>query len=54
MKTELVFGGRWLEVEVPDGAKLVSPWYGLVKLKIPENQKKLWKMGLAIRLILIH
>lgn len=46
MKTELVFGDRWIEAEFPDEAKLVSPGYGVVKLEIPENQEKAVESGI--------
>jgi len=40
MKTEIVFGDRWIEVELPDTAEIVSPGYGLAKLEPAENQEK--------------
>ncbi len=40
MKTEIVFGDRWIGVEFPDTAEFVSPGYGLAKLEAEENQEK--------------
>jgi hypothetical protein len=37
MKTEIVFGDRWIDVEFPDTAELISPGYGLAKLEPAEN-----------------
>ncbi len=40
MKTEIVFGDRWIEAEVPDHTRIVNPGYGLAKLEAAENQEK--------------
>lgn len=45
MKTEIVFGDRWIEVEFPDTAELVSPGYGLAKLEPADNQEKAVENG---------
>ena len=46
MKTEIVFGDRWIEAEFPDTAKLVSPGYGLAKLDPAEDQEGIVEGGI--------